>query len=332
MRTLRQIFRTLVRTLSGADQPQARPPQRVPQKPKAPQAPPPTVQPPEAEAAPCRATVRPELAAVNLRSGPGLAFPRIERAVGGMTFPLAGVSGSDADGHPWYWLTWDGGSGWVRDDLVLPSGECDALLAAPLPPEPEPPAPPEAADDLFPPPTPHRVTQRFHNAHSGYDLAAPVGTEIRAPAEGVVIWRVDCLHCTPEQPNIPPATLTPFERQQIFADPGWGFGFGNLITLRIEYARLPAPLQAEMDAQGLTGGFAYVLYAHLSRVDVSADEAVEAGTVLGATGNTGHASGPHLHFEVRVGRDERVEGRWLQQTAVQPALMFREGASGVNDA
>lgn len=43
------------------------------------------------------------------------------------------------------------------------------------------------------------------------------------------------------------------------------------------------------------------LYAHLSEVRVKEGDRVEAGGVLGLSGNTGVTSGPHLHFEIRLG-------------------------------
>jgi murein DD-endopeptidase MepM/ murein hydrolase activator NlpD len=58
-------------------------------------------------------------------------------------------------------------------------------------------------------------------------------------------------------------------------------GYGRLVVLR--------------HAAGVT-----TWYAHLSRIDVRPGACVGAGARVGAVGATGRATGPHLHFEVRL--------------------------------
>jgi murein DD-endopeptidase MepM/ murein hydrolase activator NlpD len=47
------------------------------------------------------------------------------------------------------------------------------------------------------------------------------------------------------------------------------------------------------------GGY-QTIYGHLSMINVTIGEAVGTGSILGAVGHTGRATGPHLHFEVRT--------------------------------
>lgn len=42
------------------------------------------------------------------------------------------------------------------------------------------------------------------------------------------------------------------------------------------------------------------LYSHLSQFDVQAGTSVSKGQTIGRVGSTGHATGPHLHFEIRL--------------------------------
>mgnify|MGYP001216098919 CR=1 FL=1 len=63
---------------------------------------------------------------------------------------------------------------------------------------------------------------------------------------------------------------------------GWNiYGYGNLIVIN-------------------HGNGYETFYGHLSSIGVVPGQIVYQGNVIGATGNTGNSSGPHIHFEVRV--------------------------------
>ncbi len=63
------------------------------------------------------------------------------------------------------------------------------------------------------------------------------------------------------------------------------------------------------------GGGVITRYAHLRRIGTKRDAQVVAGAQIGEVGSTGRATGPHLHFEVRL------DGR-----AVNPSVAMSLGA------
>jgi murein DD-endopeptidase MepM/ murein hydrolase activator NlpD len=62
---------------------------------------------------------------------------------------------------------------------------------------------------------------------------------------------------------------------------GWVGGYGNYTCIQ-------------------HGGALSTCYGHQSRLGVSVGQSVSQGQVIGYSGNTGHSTGPHLHFETRV--------------------------------
>jgi murein DD-endopeptidase MepM/ murein hydrolase activator NlpD len=62
---------------------------------------------------------------------------------------------------------------------------------------------------------------------------------------------------------------------------GWYGGYGNAIIID--------------HGSGLS-----TLYAHCSAMYVAVNQQIQRGQVIGAVGATGYATGPHLHFEIRV--------------------------------
>ncbi len=63
---------------------------------------------------------------------------------------------------------------------------------------------------------------------------------------------------------------------------GWSGGYGKLVVVD-------------------HGGGLETYYAHLSRFEVLPGQEIRRGDTVGKSGGTGHATGPHLHYEVRMG-------------------------------
>ncbi len=63
---------------------------------------------------------------------------------------------------------------------------------------------------------------------------------------------------------------------------GWQRGYGNVIFVQHRQDKV-------------------TVYAHLHRIDVRKGQRVDQGQTIGLVGSTGASTGPHLHFEYRVG-------------------------------
>lgn len=88
------------------------------------------------------------------------------------------------------------------------------------------------------------------------------------------------------------------------------------------------------------GGGLETIYGHLSRMLVSVRDKVNAGSVIGRSGNTGNSTGPHLHFEARrngkfFNPDKLLSGAESQGGFIENIKGFVEGAwkkaKGVGD-
>lgn len=99
--------------------------------------------------------------------------------------------------------------------------------------------------------------------HHGVEYQNPFGTSVFAAADGEVVFAD-----TDKKTKFSP----------------WNNFYGNVIVIR--------------HANDM-----FTLYAHLSEILVQVGDKVHAGDEIGKVGQTGGATGSHLHFEVRTGSD-----------------------------
>jgi murein DD-endopeptidase MepM/ murein hydrolase activator NlpD len=106
--------------------------------------------------------------------------------------------------------------------------------------------------------------------HHGIDMPNDIGEFVRAAGSGTVVWSADGRQAETDIFQNSPA-------------------YGNVIVIEHDFGYRGQPI--------------YTLYAHLSAALVREGDIVEAGQAIGLVGNTGRVSGPHVHFEVRVGEN-----------------------------
>lgn len=153
-------------------------------------------------------------------------------------------------------------------------------------------------------------------SYPGIALAAPVGSPITPGGNGVVVQIIQCTKCTAAAPSFFSAGIQYNSPAFDVAsrDPAWGYGWGNAVMIRFAYPDLPGKLRAQMDNAGFRDGYAYVLYSHLSRIDVQEGQTIRPDTVIGLSGNTGNSTGPHLTIQVGLDRSADLNAMPTTQT------------------
>lgn len=97
--------------------------------------------------------------------------------------------------------------------------------------------------------------------HSGFDITADYGTEVKAMAPGVVL-------------------CAEFDGTTTEGNDAFNMGYGNKIEILNDDGRR-------------------AVYAHLSEFGVKPGDRVDYNTVIGKTGCSGGSRVPHLHIEIR---------------------------------
>jgi len=120
--------------------------------------------------------------------------------------------------------------------------------------------------------------------HTGIDIPAKMGTDVLATGPGEIIWA------------------------------GWGLYSGDPANLNDPYG-LAVVILHDFGFQDLP---LYTVYAHLQQVDVVPGQWLKTGDILGKVGETGFTTGPHLHFEVRIGENTYYNTRNPELWLVQP--------------
>jgi len=113
--------------------------------------------------------------------------------------------------------------------------------------------------------------------HHGLDMPNAVGEGVLAAGDGRVVW-ADRTFETAIDGDL-----------EVYA------AYGNVVVIEHDF--------------GWRGQPVWTLYAHLDAMFVQTGDRVTMGDRIGLVGTTGAVSGPHVHFEVRVGRNSYYSTR-----------------------
>jgi murein DD-endopeptidase MepM/ murein hydrolase activator NlpD len=129
---------------------------------------------------------------------------------------------------------------------------------------------------------------RIRSAQSSSVVPAPTGAASSAgfvwPVHGILTsgfgWRWGRMH---EGIDIAVSNGTPVvaAKAGVVIVAGWMGGYGNLVVVD-------------------HGGGVSTAYGHNTSVTVGVGQQVAQGQLIAYSGNTGHSTGPHVHFEVRI--------------------------------
>jgi murein DD-endopeptidase MepM/ murein hydrolase activator NlpD len=109
-----------------------------------------------------------------------------------------------------------------------------------------------------------------YRPHHGLDVANPHGSPVRAGVAGEVV------HAGVDDPVL----IGPYNNF-----------YGNTVVILLDQKLSVGGGQLDV----------FLMYGHLSQVNVQQGQRVQPGDIVGAVGMTGIAIGPHLHIEMRVG-------------------------------
>lgn len=232
----------------------------------------------------------------------------------------------------WVRLRYEGQEGWTREDLIDFSGDCGeyGLNVISSTPARVVSFSPYTETALYP--VPMRSYQFIRGftgpqpEHPGVDYGAMNGEPMFAgPVGGLCVASVECLKCNePSKPDVRSHGLQVGD-PAIFNDPDWNYGFGHYVIIRYLNNQLPPATRHSLTMLGKGNAHIFAMYAHLSRRAVNAGDIVEANGVIGACGNTGNSTGPHLHLELRASQNP-VLSRWaaIADGLVNPLIMFEK--------